>query len=59
MEWGRGRGEEWEEERKKECLTEKHTSPQVIIFLIKKNFYQFIRSGHKICRLGLQIVRLK
>jgi len=37
MEWRRGRGEEWEEERKKErkkeeCLTEKHTGPQVIIF---------------------------
>jgi hypothetical protein len=31
MEWRRGRGEEWEEERKKErkkeCLTEKHRSP--------------------------------
>jgi hypothetical protein len=52
---GGGMGRRKKERKKEECLTEKHTGPQVINFLIKKNFYQFIRSGHKICRLGCRL----
>jgi hypothetical protein len=54
VEKGKGGGGMGRRKKERKSVWLRNTGPQVIIFN-RKNFYQFIRSGHKICRLGCRL----